>query len=579
MKYFEQFLENRGLTYEMLEELFSYDDTLYIKGTDEMCNILHDLPRDIPIALMSDYDVDGIYAGLTGFEGLHLIGFTNVKIANRHVDKGYQFTREDIDELGDVKLIITSDVGISCTDAINYAISKGIKVIVTDHHVPTLRERPNTLVIDWLLDDTFTDKNIEVCGAYTVWQVYNRYFELYGSEYENLSDIQSDLVCLRHFAAMATVSDSMPLIGRNHYIVSDMLKFCNYINPYNRRDDIAANICTDPVLQNIYNNFHKFVKACSDDYYVEFDKKFLEFSIIPVINSIKRMCDDPSIAYMMLFGNEEESNQYVDYLVQLNNTRKLLVNDLFNNIYVEHIAQPFADIIYMTSAPSGVLGLLAQKIITETQLPAVVLSKELRFDDGLGEWVYDGSIRSPKWYPFLSRVNSSGFGKCSGHEVACAITVPSSKIMNLYGFLVEDLKNYVDIANRPVTKAQKLEHFDIVLDYAENFFNFQEDVAQLMTDMKEWGPYGSGFPEPRIMLKFHKEHAIISSLKEGQHTKIALAPTDISILLWNTTPEEVEKSSDEEFIYLEGYLATSIFRGKTNINFIATPILDGTEIA
>jgi single-stranded-DNA-specific exonuclease len=579
MNYFEQFLNSRKLDAEALNKLFSYEK-VYIEGTDVTCDILHSLPRDVKIGCLSDYDTDGIFAGVCNFLGLHLLGFRNVSIAHRDVTRGYSFTALDIDNMGDVDIIITSDVGISCYEAIAYAKSKGIYVIVTDHHIPVqggISNNQADILIDWLLDKKFAAKSCEVCGAYTVYQIYERYVELYPNDFVKLSEVQSDLVKIRHLAAIATVADSMSLTGRNHYIVSQMLKFFNYINPMNANDDIVKSVCYNPVVQNVYNNLHTFISASLDAYYVGFDMRFLEYSIIPVINCIKRMADNVAIVYNMLFGTPEMAAEAAQYMVELNAARKELVADLFETMYTNHEDQLFDNLIYVTDGPGGVLGLLAAKVMNATGLPSVVLNKTLRFDDETGVWVYDGSIRSPKWYPFFSRAMESGYATCSGHEFACAITVPVQHLADFYQYLLSDIERYGIFTDVPVTKAQRLEGFDVVLDYDENFFDFIPDVEQFMFDMKEHAPFGVGFPEPEILLRFNKVHGSFKTLKDGIHTKITIAP-NFDVLLWNTTIEEVEASTDKDIVFVKGYLATSYFQGKQSINFVAEPVFQGDEV-
>lgn len=134
MDYFEMFLRKRKLTEKKIDEMMAYDGKA-IRGTDDVCGFLHELPRETNIGLISDYDTDGLMSEVVKFLGLNMLGFTSLFLAKRHIEKGYEFTRDDIDGLGDVDVIITSDVGINCQDAIAYAKEKDITVIVTDHHL------------------------------------------------------------------------------------------------------------------------------------------------------------------------------------------------------------------------------------------------------------------------------------------------------------------------------------------------------------------------------------------------------------------------------------------------------------
>lgn len=586
MDYFAQFLEKRGFTQESFLKLFEYTKS-HIRGMEDACKFLHDLPKDTKIGLLTDYDTDGLMSGIINYLGMHLIGFQNMSISRRYVERGYSFDERDIDDLGDVEVIITSDVGIACYDAINYAKDKGIYVIVTDHHVPVNGATDNNadIVIDYLLDSKFKNKNVDVCGAYTIWLLFDKYLEMYADEFENFDAVRHDVDLVRHFAAMATVADAMPLTGVNHEIVKEMLHFFNYINPLNGNDEIVNGVCNDGVLQNVYNNFHRFVKANQDAYYVSFDMRFLEYTIIPTMNSVKRMCDDTAVIYTMFFGSEEESAEAVQYLINLNTARKVLVNDLFERVYNNHINQPFESLIYMTDAPSGVLGLLATKIMSQTELPTVVFNQKPVLDKTQGCFVYEGSIRSPRWYPFLSRVNSSGYGVCAGHEFAAGLKVRSSDLYAFYAFLVDEIERYGMITQQPVSREQIIDMFEVVLDYDENFFDFMPDVDRFMTNLKRYAPFGVGLENPKILLKFHKDHGAIKLLKEGKHTKITVTQetprdngTEFQVLFWNTPLETVEKSMYEGAVYATGYLSESYYNGRRSIDFVAEPVFDGSEV-
>jgi len=113
--------------------------------------------------------------------------------------------------------------------------------------------------------------------------------QLYSGEISDYDKFRSDLVLLRHFAAIATVADAMPLLSINHYIVKEMLHFMNYINPFDKSDEIVRDVCYDGFVQNVYNNFHIFINKLIGKSNNDFDMEFLEYTVIPVINSIKRM--------------------------------------------------------------------------------------------------------------------------------------------------------------------------------------------------------------------------------------------------------------------------------------------------
>lgn len=308
MDYFEMFLKKRKLTKSKIKKMMTYDSKA-IKGTDDVCRFLHSLPHDTNIGLISDYDTDGLMSELIKYMGLTMIGFTKLLISRRYIEKGYEFSREDIDNLDAIEVLITSDVGMNCQDAIAYARQKGIVVVVTDHHLPNdLKALQADYIVNYRLDDDFLNGNTDVCGAYTVYQIFERYTQLYSTEISDLDKFKSDLILLRHFAAIATVADAMPMLSINHHIVGEMLHFMNYINPFDRSDEIVRSVCYDGFVQRVYNNFHIFINELAGQSYTDFDMEFLEYTVIPAINSIKRMGEDPMLFYQMLFNSPETAS-------------------------------------------------------------------------------------------------------------------------------------------------------------------------------------------------------------------------------------------------------------------------------
>lgn len=89
------------------------------------------------VLVYSDFDADGVAAGVILKEGLGLAGIHNVDVFFPcRFKHGYGFHADLIDTFHSqgVSLIITADCGITGWDACRKARSLGIDVIITDHH-------------------------------------------------------------------------------------------------------------------------------------------------------------------------------------------------------------------------------------------------------------------------------------------------------------------------------------------------------------------------------------------------------------------------------------------------------------
>ena len=115
---------------------------------------------------MEDYDADGIMATTIMKIALDGFGVKGIKIIiPDRLNDGYGIKVKHVDkaiELGS-EVIITVDNGITAVDVVEYAKSKGLSVIVTDHHIP---DKANLPKADLLINPHLTDEKFEhICGA------------------------------------------------------------------------------------------------------------------------------------------------------------------------------------------------------------------------------------------------------------------------------------------------------------------------------------------------------------------------------------------------------------------------------
>ena len=146
---------SRGLTDEnKIAEYLSVGNLLnpfLIKGMKELCERINLAKKlDDRILIFGDYDVDGISATAIMLKTLKRLGINaDFYLPNRYED-GYGLSCAVIDKIEKKfcpDLIITVDCGISCYEEVEYAKSKGIEIIITDHHeIP--EKIPNTLVLN-----------------------------------------------------------------------------------------------------------------------------------------------------------------------------------------------------------------------------------------------------------------------------------------------------------------------------------------------------------------------------------------------------------------------------------------------
>ena len=206
---------NTGMT---AESLLCDRKDYRLDGLDTAAAMLKEAVRKGKIIYIAgDYDVDGISA--TAILALALKANMVLRLPRRFTE-GYGLKREMVDRFKDGQFLITVDNGISALEAVTRAREKGMEVIVTDHHLPVVDEETGevlypqaNLIIDPNEVPSIADF-VGYCGAGIAFKLA---VELLGTGHSLIPRLLS-------FAAIATVADSVPLIGENRRIVKEGLK-------------------------------------------------------------------------------------------------------------------------------------------------------------------------------------------------------------------------------------------------------------------------------------------------------------------------------------------------------------------
>ena len=115
-----------------------------MKGTAEAAVLLADaIAAQRKICVVADYDCDGATACAVALRGLRLLGAAHVSyIVPDHVVDGYGLTApiaERVKATG-ADILVTVDNGIASMDGVARARELGMQVLVTDHHLPALKD-------------------------------------------------------------------------------------------------------------------------------------------------------------------------------------------------------------------------------------------------------------------------------------------------------------------------------------------------------------------------------------------------------------------------------------------------------
>lgn len=564
--------ERRGYEFDFFDRLYSIGHVLP-GNVDQLCEALSIYRKDQKLlVLLTDFDMDGIMCGVEGYAGLSELGFS---VALWLPDVSfYGFNRRTIDAIRamypNVSGILTGDVGVTCFDGIAYAKSLGLDVFVTDHHLPKSSLPDGNVVVDPYLGDQ-EHAFPEICGAYVLYQVLRYFAEHY---MEPSGYYVQQIERLRMFAGLGTISDGMPLFYENRPLVLDCVRLARFVWDEGQ-GSLLSYVSGCDVYRRAFFGFYQLLSAFHDAKKFTtadtLDETFFAYYVAPCFNSIKRMDGNIQNAYDVFFGSQEHSLAAIKCLFSLTEKRKRMTKAFFAEL--KDSTQPWAPYVYITEAASGLRGLLAQQLLSETGEPVFVVAYE---DGG-----YSGSGRCPSWFSMLrDGFHSDVPAFChswwaAGHPQA-------------FGFGISDeaaLDEFVAFLKEQISKLKPAEE-ELVFqpDYVISTFGDgdtepdPELFADFLYELPKLHPFGSGFPEPEGRICFSRQdvesvqvmgsdHNHIKFLLEQRLTIICFfqaelfSPNDLHRVSLDSLPDRIE---------VTGKLGYNVFRGRRNLQFVGS---------
>ncbi len=203
-----------------------------LHGAAEAARLLADtMAASKNICIVADYDCDGATACAVGLRGLRLLGARNVSylVPDRVID-GYGLTppiAERVKASG-ADLLLTVDNGIASIDGVARAKALGMQVLVTDHHLPALRDGQVLLPdADVIVNPNqpacaFESKSIAGVGVMFYVLMALRAELRQRGHFEGQTEPRLD--ALLPLVALGTVADVVKLDANNRRLVAQGLK-------------------------------------------------------------------------------------------------------------------------------------------------------------------------------------------------------------------------------------------------------------------------------------------------------------------------------------------------------------------
>lgn len=469
--------------------------THLLKGMEDAVHLLAQaLELRQRILIVGDFDADGATASCVAVLGLRMLGAAHVDylVPNRF-DYGYGLTPEIVEVAlqRQPDVLVTVDNGISSLEGVAAAQAAGLKVLVTDHHLPGA-ELPTA--------DAIVNPNQPGCefpskalaGVGVMFYVllglrahlrHLGWFTQQGIPEPNLAELL-DLV------ALGSVADVVPLDANNRILVHQGLA---RIRAGRARPGLRA------ILEVARRDYRRLV---STD---------LGFIVGPRLNAAGRL-DDISLGIeCLLCEDADEAMQRAQQLDQLNQDRKLIEHSMQREALVQLKDLPLDNLpfglcLFEPEWHQGVIGILASRMKERYHRPVIAFA-----DAGDGQ--LKGSARSIPGLHIRDALDAVAartpnlISKFGGHAMAAGLTLPQEHydaFAQAFDAQVRSLLTEDDLTGRI---------------YSDGSLAAHEFDMQLAQQLRHAGPWGQRFPEPL----FHGDFKILSQRLVGEkHLKLVL---------------------------------------------------------
>ena len=534
-KYIKSFLE------PSIKNLIPNPNTL--KDMEKTTNRIYKAIKEKEkIGIFGDYDVDG--ASSTALLGKFF------KMINQNFDiyipdrktEGYGPTIKSFRKLleKNVKLIITVDCGTLSFDAIEFANTKDVDVIVLDHHQSEIKLPKAYSIINPNRIDDDSNLNYLCAAGVSFMTLVSINALLRKSNWYLDNNIQEpNLLDYLDLVSLGTICDVVPLVGLNRAIVKQGLKIIN------KKKNIGLKTLIDLCkIESKASTYH------------------LGYVIGPRINAGGRVGKCSHGANLLLNSNPKESFQLALELEKFNSERKKLEKDLLN-LVLNTISKNINDPVFVLQGNNwheGVIGIIASRIKDKFNKPTIIIS----LNDEIGK----ASARSIPGFDIgtiiLSALQNKLLLKGGGHKMAGGFSIKKDKIKAFKDFIIKRFKTK---DNKDLNK--NCLYLDSSISASAVNLNFYEKIEKL-------SPFGSGNPEPKFLIENVK---VVKSLVVGEiHIKSILLTQDgstIKTISFNSFQNDLGQfllNNKTNTFNIVGKLSLNEWKGEKNVEFIIDDI-------
>lgn len=482
-------MAQRGITTKrQAEEFFnpslsSLHDPFLMKDMNRAVDrISTAIARNEKILVYGDYDVDGTTSVALMYAFLReRHSSLDYYIPDRY-HEGYGLSLKGIDYAadGNCRLIIALDCGIKSVDKVKYARSKGIDIIICDHHLPGDEIPDATAVLDPKQPGcSYPYKELSGCGVgFKLMQAICRVQNI---PFEKITPYL-DLV------AVSIGSDIVPMTGENRVLAYFGLQQIN----------------ESPRL-----GFQKIIEKARIRMPLAIED--VVFRIGPRINAAGRMESGSKAVELLVSQNPNEALTICDAIDRSNDDRRKKDSEITSEARRmvsedNRMGNSRTTVLFRQGWHKGVIGIVASRLIETYYRPTVILTES---KDGFAT----GSARSVPGYDLYQAIEScsdllESFG---GHMFAAGLTLKQ-----------ENLKEFRERFEKFVGETIRDEHLVPSINIDEEI-PLEAVTPEFFRNLERFQPFGPENMAPVFVSRKVKTLVCQPVGNNGTHLKLSFA--------------------------------------------------------
>ena len=455
------------------------------------------------IAIYGDFDVDGVTATVILVEGLSWLGAEVIPYIPDRVNEGHGVNISAIQKLQaqGANLVITADCGVTDLTEVKQAQEMGIDMIITDHHIPLGNLPQAVAVIDSKRKDSVYPYP-DLAGAGVGFKLLQALFHKDSRE--------KWLVRFLDLVALATVTDLVPMVGENRYLVKEGLRELNNSSRVGIQEMVQ--------LTGLRPG--------------ELDTKDISWTLGPRLNAAGRMNNACTSYQLLTTQSPEEAHLLALELEEKNVERQKLSSEALSRAKEKLAAKLHLPLLIEgdESYHIGVIGLVAGKLVDEFYKPAIIIS--------LGPELCQGSCRSITEFDLVSALEDchdllAAFG---GHPLAAGFTVPRQNLAQLEQRLMSlamDQLGHLDLCP------------EVMIDAELPLSAFTGDT---FNHIQKLSPFGRGNPQPTFLTRQVEVIECRNFGNQGKWLRLKLKQANIT---WQAVDFESQRTGEEIPPYID----------------------------